>query len=143
MIQYISHSEAETIAYSAQFSANLKENNVICFFGDLGAGKTTFIKGMIRALSGDETISVSSPTFVYLNIYEGSKSIYHFDLYRLNGVDEFLTMGFDDYFTAGGICCIEWSERIEKLLPADCICVQMTHEAENCRRISINFGRPL
>jgi len=97
----------------------------------------------VQAFAKEKPISVNSPTFVYLNIYEGSKSIYHFDLYRLHGVDEFLSMGFDEYLFAGGICCIEWSERIEVLLPPDCICVRISHEAEECRRIAINFGKPL
>ena len=98
-----------------------KEENLENFWKFLGcllfrraaAGKTTFIKGLIHAAAQIASSEVQSPTFNYLNIYEGRKTIYHFDLYRLRDRDEFLSMGFDEFFDAGGICCIEWSERIE------------------------------
>lgn len=139
MTKYISHSTEETLAISKTFSEQLPANSVVCFFGDLGAGKTTFVKGMAKALIGDQ-INVSSPTFVYLNIYEGKQNIYHFDLYRLKGVDEFLSMGFDEYMHAGGICCIEWSERIESLLPPNCYFITLSHKDLNTRIISIEQG---
>ena len=80
-----------------------------------------------------------SPTFVYLNIYDGSreKRVYHFDLYRLKNAEEFLGMGFDDYFQAGGVCCVEWAERIEELLPPNCLRIKMTHRSEQERLIEI------
>ncbi len=80
---------------------------------------------------------VCSPTFTYLNIYKGPIDIYHFDLYRLRDEDEFLSMGFDEFFTADGICCIEWSERIQSILPENCIKVYLTHAGGDKRRIKI------
>jgi tRNA threonylcarbamoyladenosine biosynthesis protein TsaE len=134
---YTTYSESDTVSLGFTFGKELPLNSVVCFFGDLAAGKTTFIKGVAAGAAGFSQEQVNSPTFVYLNIYEGKKTVYHFDLYRLRDADEFLSMGFDEMFTAGGICCIEWSERIASLLPADCIQVVMSHQGENKRRIEI------
>lgn len=137
MTKYVTASEAETIALARYVALQLPENAVLCFFGDLGAGKTTFIRGLVSAFGRSE--QVSSPTFVYLNIYKGSKPIYHFDLYRLRDSDEFLSMGFDEYLYAGGICCIEWSERIASLLPTHCIQIHMAHLPDSKREIQIDL----
>lgn len=134
---YITCSAAETMALGEQFGKSLPDNSVVCFFGDLAAGKTTFIKGLTTGIEKLDHTQVSSPTFVYLNIYEGQKTVYHFDLYRLRDADEFLSMGFDELFYAGGICCIEWSERIPSLLPSNCIHVVMAHVSESIRHITI------
>ena len=75
------------------------------------------MKGLVAGATGLPSAEVSSPTFVYMNIYSGCKTVYHFDLYRLRAADEFLSMGFDDYFFANGLCCVEWSEKIEAFLP--------------------------
>lgn len=120
-----------------ELAAQLPDNSVVCFFGDLGAGKTTFIKGLASQAADCESCDINSPTFAYLNIYEGKRTVYHFDLYRLNGPEDFLGMGFDEYLHSGGICCIEWSERISKCLPAGHVKVEMSHLGESKRRISI------
>lgn len=133
----ISRSDAETVALGMRLGEQLPPNSVICFRGDLGAGKTTFIKGVVAGATGIPCEQVNSPTFVYLNIYEGTKNVYHFDLYRLRDADEFLSMGFEEMFFSGGLCCIEWSERIIPLLPPNRIDVVMTHVSENVRSIEI------
>ncbi len=92
----------------------LKSPQVICFSGDLGAGKTSFIKGFASELCDIDPDEVISPTFTYLNIYEGNATVFHFDLYRLEGVEQFLDKAFDEYLE--GYVCIEWPERIESLL---------------------------
>lgn len=135
--EYLSRSAAETMAVGAALGKQLMTNSIVCFFGDLAAGKTTFIKGLAAGAADCDANSIQSPTFNYLNIYLGEKSIYHFDLYRLRDSDEFLSMGFDELFEAEGICCIEWSERIAPLLPEGCIRVSMTHEGDDLRRIVI------
>ncbi len=132
----VSKSAEETFAIGSHLGLSLPSLSVICFFGDLGAGKTTLIKGMASAL-GIDPLFVQSPTFTYLNIYEGSKKIYHFDLYRLRDVDEFLSMGFDEFFGLDGICCIEWSERIASYLPADCLKISIDHLQGDCRLVNI------
>lgn len=136
-MNFLSHSLEETLAVSRLLASRLHKNSVVCFFGELGSGKTTFIKGLTSAIANYPAEDVSSPTFTYLNIYHGSISVYHFDLYRLRDEDEFLSMGFDEFFSAGGICCIEWSERIQALIPIDCVKVELAHVGGDKRRISI------
>lgn len=149
MEEYLTSSAAETTALGQTFGQKLPPNTVVCFFGDLAAGKTTFIKGLAAGAAGCDPNHIQSPTFNYLNIYMGDRksadhsctvpmSIYHFDLYRLRDTDEFLSMGFDELFDADGVCCIEWSERIAPLLPPQCIRIEMRHEGEDIRRIVIN-----
>jgi tRNA threonylcarbamoyladenosine biosynthesis protein TsaE len=135
-----SRSEEETTALGFSIGSQLPINSIVCFFGDLGAGKTALVRGIIAGATGLST-EVNSPTFVYLNIHTGSKTVFHFDLYRLRDADEFLSMGFDDYFFAGGICCVEWSEKIANILPENCIRVYMQHLGENLRGISIIPGK--
>lgn len=130
------NSDIETVAAGMALGRQLTPNAVVCFFGDLGAGKTTFIRGVVAGATQAEA-QVSSPTFTYLNIYPGACSVYHFDLYRLPSTDAFLDMGFDDYFHAGGICCLEWSERIASILPPEALCVEIGHISEVERHIVI------
>jgi tRNA threonylcarbamoyladenosine biosynthesis protein TsaE len=137
-VQYHCRSEIETIALGIEIGKQLSTNAIVCFFGDLGAGKTTFIKGLVQGVSENFQDVVSSPTFTYLNIYQGTQTVYHFDLYRLRDADEFLSMGFDEFFFADGICCIEWSERIAVLLTMPCIRVSMEHLGANERLIVID-----
>ena len=134
---YLSLSAEETIALGHTFGQTLPNNSVVCFFGDLAAGKTTFIKGLVEGITKKSKDEVISPTFVYLNIYPGNPTVYHFDLYRLRDADEFLSMGFDELFFAQGICCIEWSERINALLPSNAIRIELKHQGINTRRITI------
>jgi tRNA threonylcarbamoyladenosine biosynthesis protein TsaE len=131
----VTHSAEETLRFGAAFGAALKPNSILCLFGELGAGKTTFVKGIVQGVSGVSPSQVVSPTFVYLNIYE---NVYHFDLYRLHDYDEFLSLGFEEYFFAGGICCIEWSERIAPIIPEGAIRVTLSHLMEESREICIS-----
>lgn len=137
MVRYISSSAEETFQMGYQLGLKVSAPSVICFFGDLAAGKTTFIKGLITAAAQVDPSSIQSPTFNYLHIYEGSKIVYHFDLYRLRDSDEFLSMGFDEYFELEGICCLEWSERIIDCLPRNHMRVVLSHLGEDQRLISI------
>lgn len=125
---YASDAE-ETLRIGKEFGARLKPDSIVCLFGDLGAGKTTFVRGIAEGIGIDPS-QVSSPTFVYLNIYEGQTPLYHFDLYRLNGVEPFLSMGFDEILFSPGIKCIEWSERIAPILPQEAIKVTLSHKEE-------------
>lgn len=135
---FTSHSAAETRDFGTHFGKQLQPNSLVCFFGDLGAGKTTFIQGVTAGVLGSEATEVNSPTFTYLNIYHGNRTLYHFDLYRLRDADEFLSMGFDEVFDAGGITCIEWAEKIEALIPEGAFCVKMDHLGGDQRRITVS-----
>jgi tRNA threonylcarbamoyladenosine biosynthesis protein TsaE len=139
MEHYLSHSADETFELGCKLGKELPIPTVVCLFGDLAAGKTTFIKGLVYGAAQIAPEAVQSPTFTYLHIYEGQKIVYHFDLYRLHDIDEFLSMGFDEYFDADGICCIEWSERITPYLPANSLQVHFQHVQENQRLITIKI----
>ena len=132
------HSSEETEAAGAHFAATLRGNETVAFFGDLGAGKTTFLKGMISALTGCSPSEITSPTFNYLNIYEGKIPVYHFDLYRI-GVNDLLDIGYEEFFYGKGIAVIEWSERLGELMPEDHWHVKLAHKGENQRRITLSF----
>lgn len=136
MTQYITHSSEETQELGDRFGQTLKDGAIVCFLGDLAAGKTTFIKGLAKGAAGYPPSHVSSPTFVYLNIYVGVRTVYHFDLYRLSDLEEFIEMGFDEHLFGKGICCIEWSERISSLIPESALFVKMEHSAEGERKIT-------
>ncbi len=139
MSKHQSCSEEETRAIGYAFGQQLPLNSVVCFFGELGAGKTTFIKGLAAGAAGISPEQVQSPTFVYLNIHRGLSTVYHFDLYRLHDAEEFLSMGFDEYFFADGICCVEWSEKVAELLPPHRIEVHLAHKDEQSREITVIF----
>ncbi|MCH9625280.1 MAG: tRNA threonylcarbamoyladenosine biosynthesis protein TsaE [Chlamydiales bacterium] len=130
-----SNSAEQTSALGAQIARELKPGAIVCFFGDLGAGKTTLIKGIVSALTSTDQERVCSPTFSYLNIYEGGMDVYHFDLYRLEDEEAFLSLGFEEYLFAKGVCCIEWSERISALLPLSAHRITLLHKGEEKREI--------
>ncbi len=137
---YASDSAQQTHLIGKTFGQSLPSNAIVAFFGDLGAGKTTFIRGLIEGVGGIDVNCVSSPTFTFLNVYQGIKTMYHFDLYRLPRQEEFLAAGFDEYFQAGGICCIEWAEKIEELLPKEAYQVKLSYLDQNSRHIAIIKG---
>lgn len=137
MALYRSSSIEETTEIARTLANRLKPGDVLAFFGELGAGKTTFIKAVAQAASGISEHAVSSPTFQYLNIYQGSLPFFHFDLYRLHGVEDFLSMGFEECFQQNGICCIEWAERISDILPPNTISISMAHIEDTIRTVEI------
>ncbi len=113
---YHTRSVEETIALGEEFSGKLSTGNVVALFGDLGTGKTHFIKGVCRGLGVHE--HVASPTFTIVNEYDaGSVKICHVDCYRIQSEKELRNIGFEDYLFGSYICLIEWADRIEKLLP--------------------------
>jgi tRNA threonylcarbamoyladenosine biosynthesis protein TsaE len=132
-----SHSSEETHAIAKDLGSNLPTNSTVAFSGELGAGKTTFIRGLVEGAACIDPRAVSSPTFSFLHIYEGSKKIYHFDLYRLPCEKEFLSSGFQDYIGSDGICCIEWAEKIPSYLPKNCLRIHIAHSGEGIREITM------
>lgn len=136
---FISQSAQETLCIGQKIGSQLiLLNQVIGLFGDLGAGKTTLLKGIIHGAAGIDFQDVCSPTFNYLNIYQGkSLPVYHFDLYRLADANQFLSAGFDDFFYLDGLCCLEWSEKIDAILPKTTIRIYITHQSETQRQITL------
>ena len=125
----VTHSPAETQAFAHKLGQQLKPGTCIAFAGGLGAGKTTFTRGLALGMGLPDT--VSSPTFALVNEYRGdSFSVFHFDMYRIEDEDELYSIGFYDYADRGGICITEWSENIEYALPERYIRVELTKNSE-------------
>ena len=120
---------------AAEFIKQMGDNTVFAFHGEMGAGKTTFIKAICEKLGVDDVIN--SPTFAIVNEYrsDSGELIYHFDFYRINKEEEAFDFGYEDYFFSGSLCFIEWPERIESLLPHDTVHVTVK-EIENGSRIA-------
>ncbi len=127
----ISRSEKKTIEFAEKYAKTLHAGDVVLLQGDLGAGKTVFVKGIARALGIEEEIT--SPTYAYMNDYDGK--LYHYDCYRLKNGAQAEAMGLCDYFDAGGICVIEWSENIADVLPENCKVVRIRKLGEKEREI--------
>lgn len=137
-IKFITKSPKETIKVGESISKKLKKGSIIAFFGDLGAGKTTIIKGIVSNFSSKSKDLVNSPTFVYLNIYDLKLPIYHFDLYRIKNKNHFYAMGFEEYFNQDGICLIEWAENIKDILPQNTIFLEMKYLTSLKREIIVS-----
>ena len=135
--EFISHSAEETIRFAEELAKTLKAGDVILYEGDLGAGKTTFTKGLAKALGVSEV--VTSPTFALVNEYFGKMPLFHFDLYRINSADDLYAIGFFDYLDRGGIIVAEWSENIPELEEElkNVIKVRIEKISDNERRIVI------
>jgi len=138
--KHTTHSAEETHSLGKIFGQSLSVGTIVAFFGDLGAGKTTFIRGLVEGICSIDVRAVCSPTFTFLNTYKGDKIVFHFDLYRLPREEEFLAAGFDEYFDAGGICCVEWAEKIRSLLPLHTFQVNFSYLGEEIRQIEIMQG---
>jgi len=134
---YLSRSEKETIELGSKFARRLLPGDVVALYGDLGSGKTRFIKGICMGLG--VAAHVSSPTFTIINEYTGTNfRIHHFDFYRLESVQELREIGFNEYLDDNGICVIEWADRVKNLLPPDRYDVYFSFGEENqIRKISI------
>ena len=136
-MEWITNSEKETEQLGERLGAKLMPGSVIAYTGDLGAGKTAFTRGLARGLQVPER--VTSPTFNIVNEYEGGRlPLFHFDMYRLGGVDELFDIGWEDYLSRNGVCAVEWSENVEEALEEGTIRVDVRRgEHDHQRRISI------
>lgn len=133
----VTHSFEETEELGRKLAKTLPLTSILVLYGDLGCGKTTFVRGLAREATANPSLVVDSPTFVYLNIYEGIRSVYHFDAYRLKGPQDFTDEGFDEFFEKEGVVVIEWPERIEALIPPEALRIYFKHLGEGTREIKI------
>ena len=127
----------EQIHEAAQeFVAAMGNHTVFAFYGQMGAGKTTFVKAVCECLGVEDVIN--SPTFAIVNEYRSGSGelIYHFDFYRIKKLEEVYDMGYEDYFYSGALCFIEWPELIEELLPADAVKVSIVEAEDGSRTVS-------
>ncbi len=136
---HITHSESETEALGAAFAEKLPAGAVAALYGDLGCGKTAFVRGMARGMGLDEA-QVSSPTFTIVNEYEGERPLFHFDMYRLASADELFDIGWEDYLARGGVCAVEWSENVPGAFEGDEYAVRFRRTGETDREIVIEGG---
>ncbi len=132
MFNVVTKSAAETEALGQRIASVLKGREEIALFGDLGAGKTAFTRGVCKGLGINE--GVSSPTFALVNAYQGKYPVYHFDMYRITSIDDLFAVGFYDYIDTG-ILIIEWSENIESELEEDALRIRIQKSDDENERI--------
>ncbi len=135
MAEFFSTSEQETEELGFRLAQTLKGGAVVAMYGDLGAGKTAFVRGMARGLGLN--CRVSSPTFTIVNEYLGERELIHFDMYRLSGADELFDIGWEDYLSRGAVCAVEWSEKVEDAFYGDEIVVRIEKLGDTRRKITI------
>jgi len=137
-VEIASESAEQTFALGMAVGKEAGEGDVFALSGELGAGKTCFTGGLARGIGVDENYAITSPTFTLINEYPGRCRFYHFDVYRLNQIDELIDLGYDEYISAKGVVAIEWAEKIKNALPDDTIKVNFAYIDENKRMIRIS-----
>ncbi|MGC1456122.1 MAG: tRNA (adenosine(37)-N6)-threonylcarbamoyltransferase complex ATPase subunit type 1 TsaE [Nitrospirota bacterium] len=134
MFSVITASPEQTWEIGRLLGKLLDAGDTVCLYGDLGAGKTNFAYGIARGLDVQEQY-ITSPTFTFVNEYQGRVPLYHLDLYRLKGPDELENIGFDEYVGSDGVAVIEWAERAGDELPAESLSVYLSAVDEKSREI--------
>lgn len=139
-MQFITHSAEETEALGERLAQTLTGGEVVAYFGELGAGKTAFTRGLARGLG--ISMRVTSPTYTIVNEYSGGRlPLFHFDMYRLGSSDELFDIGWEDYLARGGVCAVEWSENVEDALQdAIRITIEKDSLVPDTRHITIEGG---
>ena len=132
-MEYLSHSPEETEHIGEMLGRRLRPGTVVAYRGGLGMGKTSFTRGLARGLGCAGR--VTSPTFTIVNEYDGATPLFHFDMYRLGSSDELFDIGWEDYLTRGGVCAVEWSERVDDAMPADTLWVDIARGTDESDRI--------
>ena len=135
------NSELETEQVGERFAASLPDGAVVAMYGELGSGKTAFVRGMARGMGIDSR--VSSPTFTIVNEYRGARELIHFDMYRLQSGDELFDIGWEDYLRRGSVCAVEWSENVEDAFEGDEIIIRFEKTGEHSRHIVVEGGAPV
>lgn len=135
---YETHGPEETERLGQRLAKALRPGDVVAYYGDLGAGKTAFTRGLARGLGVRE--AVTSPTYTIVNEYlSGDMPLFHFDMYRLGSAEELFDIGWEDYLARGGVCAVEWSEHVEEALE-DAVRVSIRRTGDQDREITIEGG---
>ncbi len=139
MLTFYTKSAEETISLGKKIGSKLKKGDIIAMQGTLAAGKTTITKGIAQSLGISEDIT--SPTFCLISEYYGKMPLYHMDVYRLDGTEDFINLGVDDMLYGDGVCIIEWSEKIMDELPKNTIILRIMPQEDGSRKIELeNFN---
>lgn len=141
-VTIITHGPEETVALGRSLGKLVRPGDFVALTGDLGAGKTQFVRGVAEGVGVDPSVPITSPTFTLMNAYEGRIPLYHFDLYRLAGDADVAELGFAEYFHGEGVCVVEWAERLLREIPSDRLVIAFSHEDELSRRLEFSpLGR--
>ena len=135
MAEFISHSQLESEEMGQKLAEKLPGGSVVAMYGDLGAGKTAFVRGMAKGMG--LSCRVSSPTFTIVNEYLGERELIHFDMYRLQSGDELFDIGWEDYVNRGSVCAVEWSENVQDAFFGDEVVVRIEKLNDTDRKITI------
>ena len=130
---FITNNFEETCELGKKFAKKIKSGDIILLYGDLGSGKTTFVKGFLEAFN--YAYDVTSPTFSLINEYEADKKVVHIDCYREKNVNRWINLGIVDYFNDSSIVVIEWPEILNDIFPEDVIKIKFNHLAQNKREV--------
>jgi len=132
----ITNSENDTALEGEKLGRSLKPGSVVALYGNLGAGKTAFTRGLAKGLG--IAMNVSSPTFTIVNEYPGPVPLFHFDMYRLESEAELFDIGWDDYLERGGVCAVEWSEKVPGAFPPETVTVRLESLGDDRRQLEIS-----
>ena len=135
IMEILTHTVEETELAGQVLSRTLTPGTVVALYGDLGAGKTAFVRGMAKGLNSPSR--VTSPTFTIVNEYSGSLELFHFDMYRLSSSDELFEIGWEDYLGRGGVCVVEWSENVSDAFDGTEIRVSIEKLSDTDRKITV------
>jgi tRNA threonylcarbamoyladenosine biosynthesis protein TsaE len=137
-LEILTHSSEETIARGREIGARLKAPVLILLSGDLGAGKTTLTKGIAAGLGAAREEDITSPTFTLVHKYQGSARVYHVDIYRIEDLHDFETLGLEDIFSEQAVVIVEWPDRLKLRTDWPTVRIRLEHVAEDVRRILVS-----
>ncbi|MDD2582830.1 MAG: tRNA (adenosine(37)-N6)-threonylcarbamoyltransferase complex ATPase subunit type 1 TsaE [Desulfuromonadaceae bacterium] len=141
-LQITTCSPSETEQLGAGIGSLLQPGSFLALQGGLGGGKTCLTRGVVSSLAPQSSALVASPTYAIMNCYPGSTPVYHFDFYRLTGDDDVAELGFEEFFYDDGVCVVEWSERLDELLPEDVLTLLFEYGGDDRRLITITGSGP-
>ncbi len=137
-LEIVSHAETQTVALAQKLAASFMPGDLIVLKGELGSGKTTFVRALVAARGIDEN-AVSSPSYTFVNEYGGEPPLFHLDLYRIGDSSELIEIGWEDYMAREGIMMVEWGERAEELLPERYYLIEFAIVDDEERKIDISL----
>ncbi len=137
MLSFVTRNADETVELGRIVGRHLRAGDFVALVGELGSGKTCFVRGVAEGLQVDPDEPVTSPTFALLHIHNGRVPLYHFDLYRLGGDEDVAQLGFTEYFYGDGVSVVEWADRLQEEMPAEYLTITFSHRGEDERSVDL------